>query len=427
VANAAQSDSFTKQDRAMNISHLPAFLKPFFRSVCASMTRPQRAHLWALVLALALNLRTSKLTHLARLLPFSTHRTRHGAFLASDGFDSPRLLRETVARLIKRLNPRAGETIELILDDHRIAKRGKKMDRLSKIWDHKEQKFVHGHIVLFAAICFRGVVMPLRLHLWKPKGQSGPRYRKLTDLAAEMIRQFDVPAGLKVRVLFDAFYLSPVVVKACEKREFAWFSVAARNRCLRREGEKGRGKKIGDFAPGLLRHHGRCVHMKRSRGVAKLKIASVNGHLSRIGQVRMVISKRPHETWNSTIAIVTNAAGMDARAIVAAYERRWNIEVMFKDLEQSLGLGEYQMLHERAIVNHQHLICLAHLMLTHHAINGTGEKAITSNKEVRLPSIEQRIESLRKAHRDDRIKKLFRKGSLHARYRKKLDTILQAA
>ena len=411
----------------MNIHHFPAFLKPFFKSMGLELTRPQYAHLWSLMLAIALNLRTSKLVHLTGLLPFSTHRTRHGAFLASAGFDSPRLLRGTVARLIKRFKPLPGETIELILDDHRIAKRGRKMDRLSKIWDHKEQKFVHGHIVLFAAVCFRGVTMPLRLHLWKPKGQSGPRYRKLTDLAAEMIKEFEVPAGLKVRVLFDAFYLSPVVVKACEKRGFAWFSVASKNRNFRRDGAKGKGKNIRDLAVGVLRHHGRFVHMKRSRGKAKLKIASVDGHLSRIGQVRMVISKRPHETWKSTIAIVTNCPGMDARAIVAAYERRWSIEVMFKDLEQSLGLGEYQVLHERAIVNHLHLVCLAHLMLTHHAMNCAGAKAIASNKEVRLPSVEQRIESLRKAHRDERIRKLFSKGGLHARYRKKLDTILQAA
>jgi SRSO17 transposase len=411
----------------MTIQQLPAFLKPFFRSMYLELTRPQYAHLWSLMLAIALNLRSSKLVHLTRLLPFSTHRTRHGAFLASAGIDSPRLLQETVMRLVKRFNPRPGEVIELILDDHRIAKRGKKMDRISKIWDHKEQKFIHGHIVLFAAICFRGVVMPLRLHLWKPKGQSGPRYRKLTDLAAEMIKQFQVPAGLKVRVLFDAFYLSPVVVKACEKRGFVWFSVASKNRNFRRDGAKGKGKNIRDLVAGLLRHHGRLVHMKRTRGKVKLKIASVDGHLSRIGRVRMVISKRPHETWKSTIAIVTNATGMDARAIVAAYERRWNIEVMFKDLEQSLGLGEYQMLHERAIVNHLHLVCLTHLMLTHHAMDCVGAKAIASNKEVRLPSVEQRIESLRKSHRDERIRKLFKKGTLHARYRKKLDTILQAA
>src|SRR5271170_6850075 len=180
----------------MNIHHLPSFLKPFFKSVCLELTRPQYVHLWSLMLAVALNLRASKLVHLSRLLPFSTHRTRHGAFFNSPGWCGSDVLNRAVAGLMRKLKPRPGETIELILDDHRIAKRGRKMDRLSKIWDHKEQKFVHGHIVLFAAICFRGVVMPIRLHLWKPKGHSGPRYRKLTDLAAEMIRRFDVPKGL---------------------------------------------------------------------------------------------------------------------------------------------------------------------------------------------------------------------------------------
>jgi Transposase DDE domain len=411
----------------MNIDQLPAFLKSFFRPFQTALTLPQFPHLWGLLLALVLNVRTSKLVHLARLLPLSTHRTRHGAFLAVSHFDAPLLLGDAVARLLRRFKPRPGETIELILDDHRIAKRGRKMDRLSKIWDHKEQKFVHGHIVLFAAIGFRGVVMPIRLQLWKPRGQPGPRYRKLTDLAAEMIREFDTPAGLKVRVLFDAFYLCPQVVNACESREFTWFSVASKNRCFRRLGEKGKGKKIADLVVGLIKHHGRFVRMKRSRGTAKLKIASVDGHLSRIGRVRMVVSKRPHETWKSTVAIVTNSLGTDARAIVAIYERRWSIEVLFKDLEQSLGLGEYQMLHERAIVNHLHLACLAHLLLTHHAMDRVGAKAIASNKEVRLPSIEQRLTNLRQAVRDDRIRRLFRNGALHARYRKRLETILQAA
>jgi SRSO17 transposase len=419
----------------MSIDRLPAFLKAFFRPFRGALTRPQYAHLWALVLALVLNARASKLVHLARLLPGSTHRTRHGAFLAASTFDARQLLREAVARLLGRLKPRPGETIDLILDDHRIAKRGRRMDRLSKIWDHKQQRFVHGHIVLFAAVCFRGVVIPVRLHLQKPKGQPGPRYRKLTDLAAEMVREFPVPRGLKVRVLFDAFYLCPQVVRACRGRGFAWFSVAAKNRSFRRDGEKGgRGRKIADLAVGLLKHRGRFVRMPRSRGTARLKVAAVDGHLSRIGHVRMVVSKRPHEAGRSTVAIVTNATGVDARAVVAIYERRWDIEVLFKDLEQSLGLGDYQMLHERAIVNHLHLACLAHLLLTHHALDRAGsasrrvgEQAKKANTEVRLPSVERRIADLRQAARDERIRKLFAKGALHARYRKRLDTILLAA
>jgi len=94
---------------------------------------------------------------------------------------------------------------------------------------------------------------------------------------------------------------------------------------------------------------------------------------------------------------------------------------------KALGLGDYQMLHERAIVNHLHLVCLAHLLLTHHAMDRIGAKAIVSNKEVRLPSVEQRIANLRQAARDQRIRRLFRKGAMHARYRKRLEELLAAA
>jgi hypothetical protein len=107
----------------------------------------------------------------------------------------------------------------LILDDNRIPKRGRKMDWVSKLWDHKQQTFVRGHIALTAAVLFRGVVLPWRVELWKPKGlrgHPGTRYRKLTDMAAALVDAFAPPAGVKVRVLFDAFYLCPHVARACE-------------------------------------------------------------------------------------------------------------------------------------------------------------------------------------------------------------------
>jgi hypothetical protein len=191
--------------------------------------------------ALLINLRSAKLVHLSRVAPCSTHRTRHGSFLNHAAADVAALLDERSCAALTAMKPRAGETVYLILDDHRMAKRGKRMARLSKIWDHTNQKFVHGHIVLFATILFRGVALPWRLHLQKPKGQPGPRYRKLTDLAARMIRAFAPPAGLKVRVLFDAFYLSPLVTRACESKGFSYFSVAAKNRSFRAGGTGGTG------------------------------------------------------------------------------------------------------------------------------------------------------------------------------------------
>jgi SRSO17 transposase len=418
-----------KEGQAVIIDHLPSCVKGFFSPLRSRLSVPQYAHLWTLTLALLINLRSAKLIHLSRVAPRSTHRTRHGAFLNRADADVPALLEERSCAALGAMKPRAGETIYLILDDHRMAKRGKKMARLSKIWDHKQQRFVHGHIVLFAAILFRGVVLPWRLALHKPKGQPGPRYRKLTDLAAQMIREFAPPpaAGLNVRVLFDAFYLSPVVTHACERKGFSYFSVAAKNRSFRAAQAKGRGRQIALLAPGLLRHGGKNVRMKRSRGLAKLRIASLDGDLSRIGRVRMVLSKRPGERWKTTVAIVTNEAGLDARQIVSIYELRWNIEVLFKELEVDLGLGDYQVLSEEGILKHLHLCCLAHLVLTHHSMEAVGAQARKVNKTDRLPTMNQRLEILRGDIRREQIQKLFRQGGSHERVRERVEQYLQAA
>src|SRR5262249_49219353 len=150
----------------------------------------QFAHLWSLVLGLVINLRSAKLVHLSSLAPAGGHRTRCGAFLVTSDWDAPALVHEAVADLLKAMKPQPGEVIHLILDDTRLAKKGRKMGWVSKIWDHKEHQFIKGHIVLTAAIVFRGVVMPWKIELWKPKAKGQPlaqrysgKYRKLTHMA----------------------------------------------------------------------------------------------------------------------------------------------------------------------------------------------------------------------------------------------------
>jgi SRSO17 transposase len=416
------------EGRAVIIDRLPPFVQRFFSPMRATLHKPQFSHLWGLVLSVVVSLRAAKLVHLSAVSPGGGHRTRKGAFLSRSDWDAPALVERAASDLLASMNPKAGEVAYLILDDTRIAKRGKKMGYVSKIWDHKQQRFVRGHIALTAAVLFRGVVLPWRIELWKPKGHPGPRYRKLTDIAAAMVQAFDPPAGVKVRVLFDAFYLCPRVAKACEGRGFTFFSVASRNRNFTTgQGKRKRRRSIAGLMPGLIRHRGKGVRMRRSRGKATtLRIASVDGHLSRIGRVRMVVSKRPRGPWKKCIAIVTSETGLRPRQVVAIYEMRWSIEVLFKELRQDLGLGDYQMIAEEGILKHLHVCCLAHLLLTHQSLDGLGAKARKANEQVDLPPMSQRLGSLRTRIAKDRIERLV-KGPHHEKLRQEIYDCLQAA
>lgn len=419
----------------MIIERLPSFLQRFFSPMRPRLSGPQFAHLWSLVLAVVVNLRAAKLVHLSAATPRQGHRTSAGAFLSRSDWDAPALVERAAADLLASMKPRAGEVVYLILDDTRIPKRGRKMGYVSKIWDHEQQRFVRGHVALFAAVAFRGVVLPWKVELWKPKGHPCPRYRKLTDMAAAMVKAFVAPAGVKVRVLFDAFYLCPTVTKACEGNGFTFFSVAARNRTFTTDHGRRRGiaalmpeERESAAAPRrLLRHKGRRVRMRRSRGHATLRIASADGHLSRIGRVRMVVSKRPRGPWKKCVAaVVTDETGLRPRQVVAIYEMRWLIEVLFKELRQDLGLADYQMLAEDGIVHHLHVCCLAHLLLTHRSVEALGAQASKPNEQVTLPPMSMRLADLRAEIARDHIERLV-PGEQHAKLRQKMCEQLLAA
>lgn len=394
-------------------------MQDFLKPLVADLTLPQRTRLWMILLAWVLTGRAGRMVVWARAVA-GRHRTSLAAFLNRSNWDSAKLLDAAVRRELKRMRPRPGEVIELLIDDTRIAKRAKKMAAISSLWDHAHGCFIRGHIVLACAVRFRGVVWPWRLDLWLPEAYTGKKdYVKLTEMAARMVREFPGFPGLNVRVLFDAFYLSPVVTQACQSRGWEWYSVAARNRKFTVAGKNGR--QLGDWSKGYLQYHGRRVRMRRSRGWAKLTIAGCDGLLSKIGEVRVVVSKRPHDSWKNRVVFVTNAKH-EARKIVEIYEHRWDIEVLFKELKGTLGLGSYQVLSRQGICHHLNLCGLTHVWLTRRSLDALDAKA-KKNKEVPLPPLSRRLESLREELRKEQGERILCRVRL-PNVRKKLRKVL---
>lgn len=384
----------------------PKFLQSVLEPFCKQLSRPQFNHLRWFLLAMLMSSQKVKLSNIAMVAPGGGHRTSCGSFLCAD-WDAPSLLQDQTMRLLRKMKPQRGEVVYLIIDDTRIEKRGRKMDAVSKIYDHKTLRFIRGHLVVTAALMFRGVVLPWKIDLWIPRDQAGPSYRKINQVAADMIGSFSPPKGTKVRVLFDAFYLAPNVVRACENQGFNWFSVASKNRNLVRKHCQKRTIKA--FAPGVLKHQGRRVRLRRARCWRWMRIAQVDGQLKKIGAVRMVLSKRPGDPWKKTLAIVTNERKLDARKIMVIFEKRWNIEVLFKELRNSLGLCDYQVLSRHAIERHLHLCCMAHQLLTHHGLSAAGAQAKQENQEIPLPPMSERLKVFRASIHRDQTQALFRR------------------
>lgn len=308
------------------------------------------------------------------------HRTRYNNFMNIARWKPEKLLAKKAYELLESLRLREGETIYLILDDSKKDKRGKEMDAVGWVYDPVRKKSVWGHQYIKATIYARCITIPFAVKLYvkdKDSLKLEIPFRKVTELAAEIIRSFVAPKGIKVLVLFDAYYLCPVVTKACKEKKFHYISVLKSNRNLKKYGKK---LKSGAYATYCFKSKEKSdMKISKGHGISSYKFVDSGWiEVSKLGLSHLIFSRKNSE--RNILALVTDHPGLKAVDIIRSYDIRWNIEVFFKDAKQLLGLGRYRNRSYKAAVTHLHLVCFAYALLTHIALNSICEKENKKNK-----------------------------------------------
>ena len=370
----------------LTIGHIPTVLSSFFRPHRRRLPKRAWPHFWGLVLAMAMATEHT-IERLNALLRNHTHRTNDGEFLWRSVWDESWVIREIALDTLKRLR-RKGEPLYLILDDTQTLKRAKKMDAVGKLYHHATGKYGRGHTILKACLYYRGVTIPWGSWLYVKK-EDAPRlklpFAKLTELAAGAIREASLPAGMDVTVLFDAYYLCPTVVQAVHACSWHYIGVGKSNRRFEVD---GRSHRLSRYGPNVLRRSGRWNKIAGLKGQREYRVAERIGHLRKLGEVKVVFSRRRGE--RSVIALVTDDLRRPARRVVADYLRRWSVELLIKDEKQHLGLGAYRVKRYRAVVRHLHLVDAAYACLTHLGLKTYGAQGHHKNDRVlHLPPIRQ--------------------------------------
>jgi hypothetical protein len=364
------------------IVRFPSAVKNFFSSLKTEFLFEQFEYFRMLVLLIAASWEDQNISSLYRNLDESkfTHRTRFNNFMNIARWNPERSLAKKAYELLASLKLKKGETIYLIVDDSKKNKRGKVMDATGWVHDPLSGKSIWGHQYVKATIYARGITIPFAARLYVKKKDCPKlevQFHKVTELAANIIKSFMVPKGLKTIVLFDTYYLCPTVTQVCKEKNFHFVSVLKSNRNL-----KYRGKKLKSGSYGAY-----CFKTKEK---LKMKISKEKGavtynfvdtgwiNISKLGLAHLIFSRKNSE--RKILALVTDHPNLKAVDIIKSYDIRWNIEVFFKDAKQLLGLGRYQNRSYKAAVTHLHLVCFAYALLTHIAINSKCEKV---NKKIK--------------------------------------------
>ncbi len=371
----------------VTIGRIPRKTRAFFKHLAGHFSHGAFGHFWGLVLAMTIG-HGSTIDRLARLLRGSTHRTNHGEFLWRSDWSESAVLRQVALGTLRRLRRKDGGACYLLLDETQTLKRAKKMSGVRKLYHHATGKYGTGHTMVKACLYYRGVTIPWSTALCLRKQDARKEeevFLTQTALAAYVIHTADLPRDLTVTVLFDSYYLCDVVADACRARGWHYIGVGKSNRNLTVGGQK---KKLDPYGRNVLGRDGcwRNVPGLRKRGTYCL--ASRVGHMKKLGEVKVVFSRRRNE--RKIVALVTDDLGASMTSIVADYLKRWAIELLIKDEKQQLGLGDYRVLRYRAVVRHLHLVDIAYACLTRLALDGRDEQGQHKNDKVlRLPPISQ--------------------------------------
>jgi len=363
------------------IVQFPEKIKPFFDSLSEQFHWNHFQYFRTLVVLIAFAWGRRTITNLYRWLDPSCqpHRSRFNNFLNTHRWKPAAVLQLKAHEMLAVLGLKAGDCVEMPLDDSKKHKRGQAMQGVCWLYDHVTGRKIRGHQYVVAVLQFRGYTIPfgVRLYLSKQDCRALKRpFRKTTQLAAELIRQFNPPQGVHVRVLFDSYYLCPVVVKACLEKGFHFVSSLKSNRNLFKSGQK---LKAGRYGYNLFCRGGRqtCQLRKVDRTTYYSYADAGWLQVSRVRRAHVIFSRKNAD--RRILGLVTDDPTISPRAIIQAYDHRWRIEVFFKDSKQLLGLGQYQNLSIEAAVTHLHLVCLAYALLTHIAIEGDCEQAKRSS------------------------------------------------
>jgi hypothetical protein len=260
----------------------------------------------------------------------------------------------------------------LVLDDSKKAQRGKAMDAVAKMKDPTTEAYIRGHQYVCAILVYRDHVIPLGIRLYVKKTQCttvGVPFQKTTHLAAHLIREFHAPAGVRVVVLFDAYYLCPTVVKACREKRFHFASTRKSNRSLFKQGWK---LKAGRYGRNLCRRrHTATLDLAKPYGQVRYRFVDAGWlEVSKLGPLHVVFSRKG--TAKKILGLVTDAPALSAADAIRTYDTRGTIEPWLKDVKQWLGLGHDQHRASWAAVTHLPLGCFAYALLTHRRLERPG-------------------------------------------------------
>ncbi len=218
----------------------------------------------------------------------------------------------------------------LIMDDTLIKRRGKKIPFAFKQYDHCENRFVHGQVILTIGQMIGNLFQPLDMIFARSSKDPSESYDSKIDMAVSWLKKNDVQGSL---VIADSWYTNSTLIESCK----SWFE----------------SDFIGQIKGNIiLQVEGEVLKADKLRSTSKLpRSLIVNGKTIRyqsyqanVQSLRMPVKLVVTELDDHTRAVlICSDTELSSEMIIQYYALRWSIETFFKFAKQNLSLARCQI------------------------------------------------------------------------------------
>jgi hypothetical protein len=258
----------------------------------------------------------------------------------------------------------------LIGDDSTIEKRkGKKMEGWGLHHSTTEDKRVPGHSWVESLYVLLGRRCPLAPQMYRQRAvcaSEGVAFASKIDLMEAAIRTFEPVAGTRTHVLLDTWYSAKRIWRAARERGFLITTGLKSNRRLRvvdpTAPEGWTWQQLSDYTAKLSASD--YVRIKWPKGDNEVYVHVVTTRVRKLYRCQVVIVR---QSLDAPLSQARYWASSDLQAdlptLLVHIATRWDIEVLFGDGKEELGVDQYQLMSATAIVRFWTLAMLAYVFL----------------------------------------------------------------
>lgn len=191
-------------------------------------------------------------------------------------------------------------------------------------------------------------------------------FQSKIELMETLIREFEPVVGTKTHILLDSWYCAKCLWHAARERDFLITTGLKSNRWLRVSDETAaqgwRWQKLSDYLTSLTEQD--FVQTCWPRGGKKVYVHVVTTSVRKLYRCQIVIVR---QTLSAPLSQARYWASSDleanTEALLMHISARWDIEVLFGDGKEELGLDHYQLMSASAILRFWTLALLAYVFL----------------------------------------------------------------